>query len=135
MVHLFAGEDVVGGHLEACGEQAHCVAVLTLSLNKCAICKRVTHCLCTYVSLWMTASVAVGVMKMGQDSASLLSVSHHCTSNCMLVVHWHSSQVSGSAWVLILILTTPRVPATSDHSSSFIQHLFVLLSLNLTYQN
>lgn len=102
MVHLFAGEDVVGGHLEACGEQAHCVAVLTLSLNKCAICKRVTHCLCTYVSLWMTDD-----MKMGQDSASLLSVSHHCTSNCMLVVHWHSSQVSGSAWVLILILTTP----------------------------
>ena len=40
LVHrLLVGADVVGGHLEACGERAHCVAVLTLSLNKCAICR------------------------------------------------------------------------------------------------
>lgn len=29
--------------------------------------QRVTCCLCTYLSLWMTVSVRVGAVKAGQD--------------------------------------------------------------------
>lgn len=58
-VHLFAAADVVGGHLEACGERAHCVAVLTLSLNKCAICKRGDMLLSVHTSLRLSLSLSL----------------------------------------------------------------------------
>lgn len=108
MVHLFAGADVVGGHLEACGEWTHCVAVLTLSLNKCAICKG-WHAACVHTSLsgwlrvWEWALCEGRARFKATISCSLQDY------YCRLVWYWVNGRVSCAASVQCGLILMARI--------------------------